>query len=95
MTFSGGACAYYAAHVLAGAADIVICPHNYVLDPVVSRCGTHHRRNWSLKSRMIILDEAHNVEDLCRDVGSFDLQREEIVAIIDMLTQLGNEEKNP
>eukprot|EP00392_Amoebophrya_sp_AT5.2_P018031 g18480.t1 len=74
-------CSYYASHVLAGAADIVICPHNYILDPAIARCSTGHRRNWSLENRFVILDEAHNVEELCRDVGSFKLSWEEFEAL--------------
>ncbi|CAD7923666.1 unnamed protein product, partial [Amoebophrya sp. A120] len=78
-------CAYYASHVLAGAAEVVVCPHPYILDPVIARCSTHHRENWSLKNRIVILDEAHNVEDFCRDAGSFDLKRQEVQDIIKQL----------
>ncbi|CAL1171525.1 unnamed protein product [Cladocopium goreaui] len=49
-------CPYYTAHVLAGDADIVFCPQNYILDPSVSQCRSHHRERWSLKGRIVIID---------------------------------------
>lgn len=73
-----GGCPYYTAHVLAGDADIVICPHNYVLDPAVSQCKSHHRQRWSLRERIVILDEAHNVEQGCREAGSVEASLQEL-----------------
>ena len=32
-----------------------------------------------LKSAIVILDEAHNVEDICRDAASFDFTEVELV----------------
>lgn len=66
-------CPYYTAHILAGDADIVFCPHNYILDPSVSQCRSHHRERWSLKGRVVIIDEAHNLEQCCREAGSLEL----------------------
>lgn len=73
-----GGCPYYTAHVLAGDADIVFCPHNYVLDPAVSQCRSHHRERWSLDDRLVILDEAHNLEQGCRDAGSIETSLTEL-----------------
>ena len=36
--------------------DIVFCPQNYILDPSVSQCRSHHRERWSLKGRIVIID---------------------------------------
>eukprot|EP00913_Durusdinium_trenchii_P004531 g4207.t2 len=66
-------CPYYTAHLLAGDADLVFCPHNYILDPSVSQCRSHHRERWSLKDRVIIIDEAHNLESCCREAGSLEI----------------------
>lgn len=66
--FSG--CAYFGSHVLAGGADLIICPHNYVLDPAISLCKSHHRVNWEIEQRIIILDEGHHIDKLCRESGS-------------------------
>lgn len=34
-------CPYYTAHTLAGNAEIVFCPHSYLLDPAVSQCRSY------------------------------------------------------
>jgi len=73
-----GGCPYYTSHVLAGSADVVICPHNYILDPAVSQCKSHHREHWSLKDRIVIIDEAHNLEQGCRDAGSVEASLSEL-----------------
>ena len=36
--------------------DIVFCPQNYILDPSVSQCRSHHRERWSLTGRIVIID---------------------------------------
>jgi len=87
---SSGGCPYYTAHVLAGNADIVFCPHNYILDPAVSQCRSHHRERWSLEGRIVIVDEAHNLEQGCRDAGSIVLplsELQQLVAKVDGLLQ--------
>jgi hypothetical protein len=83
-------CAYYGSHILAGAADIVVCPHNYILDPMIARCAVGHRANWSLDNRIIVLDEAHNVEELCREVGSFELGRAEVEELLRQFELIGH-----
>jgi len=75
---SQGGCPYYTAHILAGDADIVFCPHNYILDPAVSQCRSHHRERWSLDGRIIMIDEAHNLEQACRDAGSLTVSLSEL-----------------
>lgn len=44
--------------IVRSAQDLVFCPHNYILDPSVSQCRSHHRERWSLKDRVIIIDAA-------------------------------------
>lgn len=81
-------CPYYTAHVLAGDADIVFCPQNYILDPSVSQCRSHHRERWSLKGRIVIIDEAHNVETCCREAGSLEITNQELWQISRTLRQM-------
>ena len=76
------------AHVLAGNADIVFCPHNYILDPAVSQCRSHHRERWSLEGRIIIIDEAHNLEQACRDAGSVTVTLDELAKLVTALDTL-------
>lgn len=50
-------CPYYATRELLPGADIVFCPYNYLIDPIVRA-----QMEISLKNAVIILDEAHNME---------------------------------
>ncbi|KAJ2719424.1 Fanconi anemia group J protein [Coemansia sp. Benny D115] len=71
------ACPYYASRELAEAAELVFCPYNYILDP-----GVREATGITLEGNIVILDEAHNVENACRDAGSAeitDIQLEKLV----------------
>ncbi|KFG63709.1 putative helicase [Toxoplasma gondii RUB] len=75
---AAGACPYHATLALLPMADLVVCPYNYVLDPGVSASS---KLNDLLKGSVIIFDEGHNVESICRDAGSLDLQMHRITAL--------------
>ncbi|CBZ53396.1 conserved hypothetical protein [Neospora caninum Liverpool] len=75
---AAGACPYHATLSLLPAADLVVCPYNYVLDPGVSASS---KLNDLLKGSVIIFDEGHNVESICREVGSLDLRLPRLVAL--------------
>merc|ERR1712232_994764 len=75
-------------HVLAGNAEIVFCAHNYILDPAVSQCRSHHRERWSLEGRIIVIDEAHNVEQGCREAGSVQVPLTELKHLVTALESL-------
>lgn len=59
------ACPYYLSRALAKGADLVFCPYNYVLDPRI-----RNAMELQVKNAIIVLDEAHNVEDTLRQEGS-------------------------
>ncbi|XP_041972498.1 Fanconi anemia group J protein homolog isoform X2 [Aricia agestis] len=69
------ACPYFAARDMAGKANIVFCPYNYLIDPAI-------RRNLqiTLPGNILVVDEAHNIEDICRDAASFTITRDQIQA---------------
>ncbi|XP_066594564.1 Fanconi anemia group J protein homolog [Prorops nasuta] len=71
-----GACPYFAARDLMMQAYIVFCPYNYILDPFI-----RETMQINLKGTVIILDEAHNIEDICRSVASNDFRDEELEVI--------------
>lgn len=90
-----GACPYFAARELAACADIIFCPYNYLMDPLIrSSVRLFCWSNWiKIICRMysccfqtsivcdndiILIDEAHNVEDVCRDSASLTLELEAI-----------------
>ncbi|RHY38383.1 hypothetical protein DYB25_010046 [Aphanomyces astaci] len=48
----------------------LFCPYNYIIDPQIrSSCSI------TLKNAVVIFDEAHNIEDVCRDAASFELHQ--------------------
>ncbi|XP_075709107.1 Fanconi anemia group J protein [Rhinoderma darwinii] len=60
------ACAYYAARELMMEADIIFCPYNYLLDSQI-----RESMEICLKDQVVILDEAHNIEDCARESASY------------------------
>eukprot|EP00477_Mikrocytos_mackini_P001860 GAHX01002017.1.p1 GENE.GAHX01002017.1~~GAHX01002017.1.p1 ORF type:complete len:735 (-),score=136.31 GAHX01002017.1:52-2256(-) len=57
-----GGCPYYAMKVRSEAAEVIITPYQYLLNP-------RYRKSLALrmKDSIVILDEAHNIENVCRD----------------------------
>uniref|UniRef100_F1KSR4 Fanconi anemia group J protein n=1 Tax=Ascaris suum TaxID=6253 RepID=F1KSR4_ASCSU len=74
-TSSPALCPYFSStRVLTQDADIVFCPFSYMLDPII-----RDNSDVTLKNAVVILDEAHNVEDVCREAVSFSFTEREIV----------------
>ena len=46
---------------LAGEADLVFCPYNYLIDPVIRKS-----MDVNIDNAVLIFDEAHNIEDNAR-----------------------------
>jgi len=61
-----GGCPYFAAKELATSADLVLCPYNYVVDPNVRLA-----MGLDLEGAVVIIDEAHNIEQTAMEAGSF------------------------
>ncbi|KAJ2430434.1 hypothetical protein GGF41_001000 [Coemansia sp. RSA 2531] len=66
-------CPYFAARELSATADLVFCPYNYILDP-----GVRGSTGVELEGNVVILDEAHNVENAARDSGSLEITDEQL-----------------
>ncbi|GFG37048.1 hypothetical protein Cfor_05438, partial [Coptotermes formosanus] len=66
-------CPYFTSRDLIATADIVFCPYVYLIDPKI-----RHTMNLQLRGAVILLDEAHNIEDCCRDAGSYSVSYEDI-----------------
>ncbi|XP_062815319.1 Fanconi anemia group J protein isoform X1 [Anolis carolinensis] len=78
------ACAFFAARELMATADIVFCPYNYLLDPQI-----RESMEINLKDQVVILDEAHNIEESARESASYSvteaqlqMAREELDAMV-------------
>ncbi|KAK6026129.1 DNA repair helicase, partial [Ostertagia ostertagi] len=76
-------CPYFSStRVLTQDADIIFCPFSYLVDPIV--------RNSSdviLKNSVAILDEAHNIEDTCREAASFIFHEREVADALENLKE--------
>jgi hypothetical protein len=58
-------CPYYLSRAIHPHTDLTFAPYNYILDPAIRRA-----MNISLKNKVIVLDEAHNVESTLCESGS-------------------------
>ena len=73
-------CPYYLARALATHAQLVFCPYNYVLDPFIRKS-----LDIGLENSVVVLDEAHNVEDTLRESGSGKFGEFELAEMVVML----------
>lgn len=60
-----GGCPYFAAKALAQDAELVMCPYNYLVDPYARKS-----MDLDLTDAIVVLDEAHNIEDASRSAVS-------------------------
>ena len=82
-------CPYYLSQALAEKAELVFAPYNYVLDP-----GIRSAMGIELSNSVVILDEAHNIEDILQKSGSGTFKEIEMCEMIIMLSKYVNKEKN-
>lgn len=66
------ACPYFGARELSADAEIVFCPYNDLIDPKI-----RHSLDINCKDAIVVIDEAHNAEDVGRSVAgaTFDCNR--------------------
>ncbi|XP_065880332.1 uncharacterized protein [Euphorbia lathyris] len=76
-------CSYYAARSMAVDAQLVFCPYNYIMNPVIRGA-----MEVDIKGSIIVLDEAHNIEDIARDAGSVDIEEDTLYKLQMELEQL-------
>ncbi|KAI9271154.1 helicase C-terminal domain-containing protein [Helicostylum pulchrum] len=76
-------CPYYASRKIYEGAEIVFCPYNYIIDPLIRGI-----LDISLKGNIVILDEAHNIEDSSRDAGSFEVDEQMLRVVSKELNQI-------
>lgn len=75
-------CQYYAMRALHKNAELVLCPYNYVFDENIRAA-----LEIDLTGAAVIIDEGHNVEDVCRDGASMEISVKELE---DTASQLGS-----
>ncbi|XVE94397.1 hypothetical protein REPUB_Repub02eG0005200 [Reevesia pubescens] len=76
-------CAYYAARSMADDAQLVFCPYSYIINPVIRGA-----MDVAIEGAIIVLDEAHNIEDIAREAGSVDLEEDTLLKLQMELQQL-------
>ena len=69
------ACPYYATRELKNSAQLIICPYNYLIEPKIRQS-----MEIDLKGQVLVLDEAHNIENCARDAASFSFDIEAVSA---------------
>ncbi|XP_070826529.1 Fanconi anemia group J protein [Chaetodon trifascialis] len=78
-------CSYYAARELMQEASIIFCPYNYLLDPMI-----RESMDINLAGQILVLDEAHNIEDCARESASFTLNHDSLLMCRDELDGMVN-----
>lgn len=81
-----GLCPYFGARNLMDHADIIFCPYNYIIDPFISEA-----LQINIKGQVIILDEAHNIEDSSRDAASVSFRDDYLTAAANECDSLMNQ----
>lgn len=79
------ACPYYLSRALAKKAEIVFCPYNYLLDPIIRDAV-----GIDLSDSIVVLDEAHNVEGTLCEGGSgsfYELELLELMVLLERQSQ--------
>lgn len=74
------ACPYFTAKEIAHRSDVVFCPYNFLIDKLI-----RESTGIELKNNIVIIDEAHNLEDQCREAASFSVTVSLIRAVIEMI----------
>lgn len=76
-------CPYYGVREIKDVVDIVFCPYNYLIDPKI-----RSSMNIDLDDNIVIVDEAHNIEDVCRSSTNSSISKLELDIGIDSLRQM-------
>lgn len=84
-------CPFMITREMAKEAQLIFCPYNYIIDHQV-----REQLKLDLRNSIVIFDEAHNIEDTCRETAKFTIKRSEIETIQKEMIQAINSpsEKN-
>ena len=71
-------CPYFTAQAIhQSGAQIIFCPYQYVINP-----GMRETLEIETEGSIIIVDEAHNIEDTCREAGSIEISLFTVMNVI-------------
>jgi len=77
------ACPFFTAKKMCKKAQIVFCPYQYLMDPIILK-----HLPVPLEGSVVLIDEAHNIEDVSREVVSMDLLLSDIDTAYTELSKL-------
>lgn len=77
-------CPFFAAKDIAQTADVIFCPYTYLIDR-----WTREASGINLTNSIVIFDEAHNLEDQCREAASFVVSDKLLLSAIAMIELCG------
>ena len=66
--------------------DLIFLPYNYIFDPEIKK-----RMNLHMRNSILIIDEAHNIQDVCNDSVSKDFDSNMMDEILKELKKLKND----
>ena len=81
---AGGGCPFFATRQLAEGASLIFAPYNYIFDP-----GVRAAMNIEVKDAAIIIDEGHNLEDVCREAASFEITATSLATVSREMVAMG------
>ena len=71
-------CPYFTSQaILESGAQLIFCPYQYVVNP-----GMRETLGINIDGSIIVIDEAHNIEDTCREAGSIDVTTNSLLEIM-------------
>lgn len=82
-------CPYFISRALKAHADLIFAPYNYILDPSIRRS-----MQLPLENTIVVLDEAHNVEDTLKESGSGDYKELDLCKMMTTLMLLAKTTTN-
>lgn len=71
-------CPYYTSRLLINDVQVILCPYNYLIDPRV-----RNSMQMSINNSVIIIDEAHNIEDCARESMKFEMRKYDFDTALD------------
>jgi Fanconi anemia group J protein len=77
------ACPYFGSRALAEQAELIFCPYNYLLDPLI-----RPSMQIQLDNAIVILDEAHNIEDMAREVAGCEVTNGHLKSMLQEIDHL-------
>jgi len=84
-------CPYFYSRKCHEDADLILLPYNYLIDPSI-----RGKMQLVLQDAILLIDEAHNVEDVCSSAYSFDLTSTQLAnAIAEVQDSLDILDKDP